>query len=75
MSEQKKETVEEASERVISAMHMYGGSFVKSLSDCFRHADVQNFQKLKDTFPEYWKQYDEMSRVPEDTPDAHGQED
>lgn len=42
-------------------MGKYEGSFVKALAECFRKADNQNFQKLKETFPEYWKNYSEIS--------------
>jgi hypothetical protein len=44
---------------IIERMEIYGGSFVKSLANCFRHADPINRQKLKETFKEYWKQYSE----------------
>ena len=46
--------------RVLEKMQMYGGSFVKALANCFHKADNTNFKKLKDTFSEYWKQYEEM---------------
>lgn len=45
---------------VIAAMAQYGGSFVKSLAECFAHADRNNYEKLKSTFPEYWDQYQKM---------------
>ena len=41
-------------------METYGGSFVKVLAVCFRHADTQNFRKLKTTFDNYWNQYKYM---------------
>lgn len=47
--------------KIIEAMETYGGSFVKSLSQCFRHADPINFKKLKDAFPEYWEKYKKMA--------------
>ena len=43
---------------VVEKMAKYGGSFVKALSECFHHADCINFKKLKETFSEYWKQYE-----------------
>jgi len=46
--------------KVIIAMEQYGGSFVKALALCFYRADENNFKKLKDAFPEYWKQYEGM---------------
>jgi hypothetical protein len=51
--------------RVVDAMYKYGGSFVRALSECFYRADVFNVIKLKEAFPEYWKQYDEMSQKDE----------
>lgn len=47
---------------VVVAMENYGGSFVKTLASCFHKADPNNFIKLKNAFPEYWKQYEEMSK-------------
>lgn len=47
---------------VVETMAKYGGSFVKTLADCFRRADQINFNKLKVAFPEYWEQYEEMSQ-------------
>ena len=45
---------------VVDAMAKFGGSFVKSLAECFYRADPINFKKLKDTFPEYWEEYQKM---------------
>jgi len=47
---------------VVEAMAKYGGSFVKSLAECFAHADEPNVNKLKNAFPEYWDQYTEMAK-------------
>lgn len=41
----------------IDAMEARGGSFVKALGAAARHADRFNLQKIKETWPEYWKQY------------------
>ena len=46
--------------KVVTAMEQYGGSFVKALALCFYRADNNNFIKLKEAFPEYWKQYEGM---------------
>lgn len=43
--------------KVAKAMQIYGGGFVKCLAECFFHADIPNFHKLKDAFPEYWEKY------------------
>lgn len=45
---------------VVDKMSIYGGSFVKALAECFYNADPINFAKLKNTFAEYWKQYEAM---------------
>jgi len=46
----------------VEAMRMYGGSFVKQLAELYNCADHINLQKIKDTWPEYWKQYSEMAK-------------
>lgn len=46
----------------LEAMTTYGGSFVKKLAECARMADDENLQKIKDTWPEYWKQYEGMGQ-------------
>ena len=42
---------------IIENMEKYGGSFVKGLAQCIKSADNTNLKKIKDTFPEYIKQY------------------
>ena len=42
----------------LDAMEEQGGSFVKALANAARHADPVNFQKIKDTWPDYWKDYE-----------------
>jgi hypothetical protein len=44
-------------EIVMNNMNRYGGSFVVKLSDALRAADALNTIKIKQAFPEYWKQY------------------
>lgn len=46
---------------VVDKMDKYGGSFVKALARAFYLADRFNFRKLKNAFPEYWDQYEEMT--------------
>lgn len=46
---------------VVEAMEEYGGSFVKALAECMRHADGINLKKLKATFPEYYIRYLEVA--------------
>lgn len=44
----------------IEAMEKYGGSFVKALAECFRHADSHNRALIKTTWSQYWSQYERM---------------
>ena len=53
MNEQDYETVEK--------MEKFGGSFVQQLAELARRADPVNLQKIKDTWADYWKQYEEMA--------------
>ncbi len=48
--------------KVVEAMERYGGSFVQALAVLARRADVVNLRRIKDTWPIYWKQYEEMAR-------------
>ena len=45
---------------VAENMKNYGGSFVSSLGEALIHADEENAERIKETWPEYWKQYKEM---------------
>lgn len=45
--------------KTVENMERYGGSFVKALAECARHADHTNLKKLKNTFSEYWEKYSE----------------
>ena len=47
--------------KTIEAMRTYGGSFVKALAECLSHADTNNFNTLKRTFPGYFNLYEDMS--------------
>lgn len=44
--------------RITENMIKYGGSFVKNLGKTLGNADPINQKKIKETWPEYWKQYD-----------------
>lgn len=46
----------------IEAMAKFGGSFVKALAECARRADRQNLAKIKMTWPDYWKEYEQRGR-------------
>lgn len=50
--------------KVIEAMRKHGGGFVKALAEAAFRADSENLAKIKDAWPEYWKQYE--SFVPKD---------
>ena len=41
-------------------MSKYGGAFVRSLAETFLRANRYNFNKLKNTFSEYWDEYEKM---------------
>lgn len=43
-------------------MSIYGGSFVKELAKLAQRADSRNLQKIKDTWPEYWEEYEEKGQ-------------
>lgn len=43
--------------KVVDAMAIEGGSFVKALAQCFMLADAHNFVKLKAAFADYWWRY------------------
>jgi phosphoheptose isomerase len=51
--------------KVIAMMEKFGGSFVASLAEAFKHADPDNFRRLRQAFPEYWHQYEKMLEDPE----------
>jgi len=38
----------------VEAMTKFGGSFVKALAECARHADPINLNKIKLVWSEYW---------------------
>lgn len=44
--------------KTIAKMSEMGGAFVKALALCFYKADRINFNKLKETFKDYWEEYE-----------------
>lgn len=44
----------------LKAMTKYGGGFVHALAQAAYQADSNNLQRIKDAWPEYWKEYEEM---------------
>lgn len=49
--------IEEEKYFVSLGMRERGGSFVKAIGEALLHADSINVQKIKDTWPEYWKDF------------------
>ena len=47
---------------VIDTMMEYGGSFVRKLGAAALVADPENLRKIKNTWPDYWAQYDRMAQ-------------
>lgn len=47
----------------VKAMKQYGGGFVKALAEAASHADAINLQKIRQAFPEYWKEYSKMGEA------------
>lgn len=58
-NELRRQAIEE--EEVITAMTRFGGGFVQQLAVLYRQADAMNREKIKTTWPEYWKHYKEMA--------------
>lgn len=48
--------------QVISAMALYGGSFVQALAALCDRADAENLDRIKAAFPEIWAEYVEIAR-------------
>lgn len=44
--------------RIVDAMSQYGGSFAKAIANAAKVADSDNYNKLKQAFPELWKRYE-----------------
>lgn len=52
--------LEEKDYTTLDNMEKYGGSFVKALANAARHADSINLAKIKETWSDYWHQYENM---------------
>lgn len=48
--------------KTVEAMDRYGGSFAKALANCCRYADHKNLAKIKATWHDMWKMYEDFSR-------------
>lgn len=53
-------------QKVAACMIKYGGSFVQHLGRAIISTNVQTQRRIKDAFPEYWQQYLEISKGPEE---------
>ncbi len=42
---------------IIKKMEHFGVSFVTALANAARHADLVNYERLRNAFPHYWKSY------------------
>lgn len=58
---QNRKDMNEEDIKVVEEMAKFGGSFVQHLAELCWHADANNLQRIKDTWPEYWKQYKDMA--------------
>lgn len=47
---------------VIEAMHLYGGSFVRTLAELYDRGDEDNRARIKATWPEYFEEYADLAR-------------
>lgn len=43
-------------------MRNFGGGFIQRLGEAASHADATNLEKIKATWAEEWKKYEEMGR-------------
>ena len=46
--------------RIIEAMSKYGGSFAKAIANAAKFADDNNYNTLKQAFPELWERYEKL---------------
>lgn len=47
--------------KTVEMMERYGGSFVKALAQLAHKADQQNLAKIKETWKEYWREYETIA--------------
>ncbi len=45
----------------LHAMSVYGGGFVKAISQAAYVADSQNYKQLKAAFPQLWTEYEHLT--------------
>ena len=52
--------------RIIEAMSKYGGSFAIAIANAAKVADSDNYNKLKQAFPELWEKYESFVFINKD---------
>ena len=52
--------------RIIDAMSQYGGSFAKAIANAAKLADENNYNTLKQAFPELWERYESFVFINKD---------
>ena len=52
--------------RIVEAMSKYGGSFAKAIANAAKVADSDNYNKLKQAFPELWERYESFVFINKD---------
>ncbi len=57
---------------IVQAMDRFGGSFVRALAELCHRADPENLAKIKETWPEYWQEYAELSEQRAAVTTPHG---
>ena len=55
----------------LKMMRKYGGSFVQALAELASRADAKNLAIIKQTWPEYWKEYSEMAKQQQGKTNEH----
>lgn len=52
--------------RIVKSMSIHGGSFAKTIAIAAKLADENNYNKLKQAFPELWEEYKKDEFINED---------
>ncbi len=50
---------------IVATMEKYGGSFVRALAALARRADPVNLRKIKNTWSQYWEDYEALAKTRE----------
>jgi hypothetical protein len=56
------ETQQPSDMEIIEAMSKHGGGFVKALAQAAWRADSTNLSRIKEAFPDYWREYSAIAR-------------